>query len=81
MNPLFNRLNQPKQQSQDPVNSMFGNFQNFQQQFNAFASQFSGPNKISPQQRVQQLLASGQMTQQQFEQLSQMANAIMGRKQ
>lgn len=76
MNPLFNKFNQ----NNDPVSMMFGNFQNFQQQFNAFSSQFSGPNQISPQQRVQQLLQSGQMTPQQFEQLSQMANAIMGRK-
>lgn len=34
----------------------------------------------NPQQEVERLLQSGQMTQQQFNQLSQMANQMMGRK-
>lgn len=56
---------------------MFGDFQNFQNQFNQFKQQFG---KQNPQAMVQQLLDSGRMSQQQFNQLSQMANQIMGMK-
>lgn len=55
---------------------MFGGIQNFQNQFNQFKQQIGNQN---PQQMVQQLLDSGRMSQQQFNQLSQMANQIMGR--
>lgn len=60
-NPIFNMFN----------NTMpFGNNQNhILSQFNSFKSQFQG----DPQQKVQELLNSGQMTQEQFNQLSQMA--------
>lgn len=34
----------------------------------------------NPQQRVQELLNSGQMTQEQFQQYAQMANTIMGKR-
>lgn len=50
----------------------FGNMQNFIQRFNQFKSTFSG----NPQQRVQELLNSGQMTQAQFNQLAQQATQI-----
>ena len=50
----------------------FGNMQNFMQKFNQFKSTFSG----NPQQRVQELLNSGQMTQAQFNQLAQQATQI-----
>ena len=46
-----------------------GGFANMMSQFQQFKQNFSG----DPKQRVQQLLDSGQMTQQQFNQLSQMA--------
>lgn len=55
---------------------MFGGMQNFQNQFNQFKQQIGNQN---PQQMVQQLLDSGRMSQQQFNQLSQMANQIMGK--
>ena len=77
---LFNRLN-PQMgtpQQGNPIFSMFGNFANFQQKFNQFASQMSNTN---PQQTVQQLLSSGQMTQEQFNRLSQMADMITGKRQ
>lgn len=51
---------------QPPMNSGFANLMN---QFNKFRQSFQG----DPQQQVQQLLDSGQMTQQQFNQLSQAA--------
>lgn len=60
--------------------NMFGGYQNFQQRFRQFAENFNRQSQLTPQQRVQQLLDSGQMTQEQFNQLSQMANAITGTK-
>lgn len=68
MNPFYNL-------QQMPINSNpfgggpFGNMMNMMQQFNQFKSTFQG----DPQQKVQELLSSGKMTQQQFNQLSQMA--------
>ena len=51
------------------------------QQFNQFRDNWlkQNPNK-SPQQAVQELLNSGKMSQQQFEQFRNMANSIMGMK-
>ena len=62
MNPLFNLFGQNYNQN--------GNFAlNLIQQFNQFRSTFQG----DPKQQVQNLLNSGQMTQEQFTQLSSMA--------
>ena len=55
-------------------NNRFGGMMNMMQQFNQFRSTFQG----NPQQKVQELLNSGQMTQQQFNQLSQMAQMFRG---
>ena len=53
--------------------------QQFQQQYQQFGRQFSAlPNQMSPQQIVQQKLANGEMTQEQFNQIRMMANAISG---
>lgn len=54
----------------------FGNMQNFMNQFNQFEQNFG--KHENPQAMVQQLLDSGKMSQDQFNQLSQMANQIMG---
>lgn len=51
---------------QQPMNNGFSNMLN---RFKEFKRTFSG----NPQQQVQQLLNSGQMTQEQFNQLSKMA--------
>lgn len=56
----------------------FGGMQNFMNQFNQFRQNFG--NHQNPQQMVQQLLDSGKMSQQQFNQLSQMANQILNAK-
>ena len=61
----------------NPLFSIFGNAQgnsmmNMLSQFQNFKRTFSG----DPQQRVQELLNSGQMTQEQFNQLSQMAKQM-----
>ena len=47
--------------------------QNMMQAFQQFKASFSG----DPQQQVQQLLNSGRMSQQQYNQLSQMAQNLM----
>ena len=64
MNPLFNILNGGTQ----PQNSMI----NMMAQLNQFRQTFQG----NPKQQVQQLLNSGRMSQEQFNQLSQMATQI-----
>lgn len=62
MNPFYNQ--QPMQQT-----GPFGNAFDMMNKFNAFRSTFQG----NPQQKVQELLNSGQMSQEQFNQLSTMA--------
>ena len=56
----------------NPV-QMFGNMQNMMSQFRQFQQMIQQQN-INPQQEVQRLLRTGQMSQQQFEQLKGMAN-------
>lgn len=58
-NPLFQQLGG---MSQNPMMQMMSEFQKFKQNF-----------KGDPQQEVQKLLNSGKMTQQQYNQLQQMA--------
>lgn len=64
-NPLFNALGGAAQ--------LPGNLGNMMQAFQQFKAGFTG----DPRQQVQQLLNSGRMTQDQFNQLSQMANSMM----
>lgn len=73
MNPLFNMFG--NQQSGGPFNNM----NNVIEQYNQFRSNFQG----DPKQQVQNLLNSGQMTQNQFNQLSNMAQmfqTLLGRR-
>lgn len=51
----------------------FGNMQQMMQQFQHFRQTFNG----NPKQEVERLLQSGQMTQNQFNQLQQMASQMM----
>lgn len=69
MNNLYNLLggNTPI-----PLPGKLGNIQYLMQQFNQFKSTFQG----NPQQQVQGLLNSGQMTQAQFNQLQKMAKQL-----
>lgn len=64
-NPLFNLLNQ--QNTQNPNGNML-------EQWNSFKNTFSG----NPEQMVKGMLQSGQMSQQQFNQLSALANSLRG---
>lgn len=64
-NPFYDpNYSQPQQN-----NGPFGNFQNMMNQFQQFRNSFRG----DPKAQVQELLRSGKMTQQQFNQLSQLA--------
>ena len=66
-NPLYNVLGGQNQTFND------GGFSNFIAQVKQLQQTFQG----DPRAEVQRLLNSGQMTQQQFNQLSQMANQVM----
>ena len=65
-NSLFNTLGGNK------LPGAFGNMQNMMQRLNQFRQSFQG----DPKQQVQQLLNSGKMSQNQYNQLSQMATQI-----
>ena len=66
-----------------PPNFMqiFGNAQNMQSRFQQFVQNFQQQNggNMNPQQMVQQLLNSGRMTQDQFNQIQNMANMFFGK--
>lgn len=65
------------------ANPLFGQFGGNQNNpMSQFVSQFKRLQQTvrNPQQEVENLLKSGQMTQQQFNQLSQMANQLMGKR-
>lgn len=62
-NPLFNLLNNNMNFGQ------FGNMMNLLGRFNQFKQNFQG----DPKQQVQNMINSGQMTQEQFNKLAQMA--------
>ena len=65
-NPLYNSLAANTQAFND------GGFSNFINEFNNFRKSFKG----NPKQKVQELLNSGRMSQEQFNMLSQMANQM-----
>lgn len=54
-------------------------YANFMQQFLQFKQNMM-QSGVNPQQKVQELLNSGQMTQEQFNQLREMANMITGKR-
>lgn len=66
MNPLFNMF------GNTPNNGPFSNMSNVINEFNKFQSTFQG----DPKQQVQGLLDSGRMSQEQFNQLSTMAQML-----
>lgn len=64
MSSLFNEFQQ--------INTPNGQMNNFINQFNNFRSMFNG----NPEQQVKQLLSSGKMSQEQFNQFAQTANQL-----
>ena len=67
-NPLFNMFG-PNVQNGGLNNTPLGNMTNLLTKYNEFRSSFKG----DPEQKVKELLNSGQMTQAQFQQLSEAA--------
>lgn len=67
--PLFNAFGNSPQ----PGNTPFANMSNFLNRFNQFRQTFNG----NPEQMVQQMIKTGQMSQEQFNQASDMAKQIM----
>ena len=65
-NPLFNMF------GNNPQVGSFGNMTQLMNQYNEFKSNFQG----DPKQKVQELMNSGQMSQEQFAQLSSMAQTF-----
>lgn len=76
MNPFGNGSNQPN--IMDVIMQRFGNIQNFSNQANTMLNQFNQQG-IDPQQKVQELLNSRQMTQEQFNMLRGIVNSITGK--
>lgn len=60
--------------------NFFGGQNGFQQRLNAFGQQFTMKNQCTPEQKVQQMLMSGQMSQEQFDEYAEMATKITGRR-
>lgn len=75
-NSLYNLFNR----NSNPIFNLFGGQQNFQQRFSSFVNQFNQSGGGSPEQIVRQMVSSGRMTQEQFNQFSAIANQITGRK-
>lgn len=73
-NSLFNMFGG----GQNGGNLNFGN-QQTAQQFNNFVQGLDQSIRNSPQQMVQQLINTGRMSQQQFDQFRQIANQVTGR--
>lgn len=69
MNPLFNAMNAGLN-----GNGPIGNIQNFMSQLKQFRSSFQG----NPNDKIQELLNSGKISQEQYNQCANMANQIMG---
>lgn len=70
-NPLFSALGGAQNTPQLPTR--LGNFQQLAQKFNQFRANYQG----NPQQEVQRLLQSGQLTQQQLDQVQGLAQQFM----
>lgn len=67
---MFNSVGQ-----QNNIFSMFGGYQNFMNQYNQLATNVNQMN-TSPETMVKQMLANGQITQEQFNTSRNMANSV-----
>lgn len=68
----YSMMSQPSQQIMTPMYPG-----PFQQRLAAFAEGFRRTANCTPEQKVRELISSGQMTQAQFNQLSQIANSLV----
>jgi len=64
---------------QNPLFGQLGGFNNFVSQFNNFQQQFNTSAQMSPQQIIQQKIQNGEISQEQFNAVAQMANHLMGK--
>lgn len=71
MNPLYQSFREKQEANRPPAN--------LNEMLQNFASRFV-PQGMSPEQMVRQLIQSGQMTQQQFNQLASVADQWTGKK-
>lgn len=82
MNPLYDQLmrgRNPMQNMNPTQRFQNGSISPMAQKFANFAQNFRQMSQgISPQQYAQQMLNSGQMSQEQFRQLGALANQILG---
>lgn len=78
-NPLYNSLNSQRENQNGNIYNSFGGRQGFQQRLSEFAQNFRRQANCSPEQMVRQMISSGQMTQEQFNQLGRIANMLVGR--
>ena len=68
--------NMYQQTQPNPIFNMFGGYQNFMQQYNNLACTMQRScNNANPEMLVKQMLANGQMSQEQFDTAKQMADA------
>lgn len=75
-NRMFNMYGQRRQpQPNNFQNGMFDSMDQFFDKYNEFQKQFSG----NPDEKLQEMLNSGQMTQEQYNRLYALASKIMGR--
>ena len=58
--------------------NMLNNPMDFQNRFNQFVQNFRNQGNQDPRQKIQELLDSGKMSQQQYNQLRQVANRFLG---
>lgn len=58
----------------------FGGQNGFNQKLNSFGQQFNMQNNCTPEQKVYQMIQSGQMSQEQFEEFSEIATQLTGRR-
>ncbi len=77
MNPLFNMFNRPQQSQPNPspadyLTQRFGNIQNMKNNFDRFRQNFSG----DPKQAAQNMINSGQISQDQANQIASMVNTF-----
>lgn len=73
---IYNQMNN---ENSNPIFNLFGGFQRFQQNFYNFANQVRHSG-TSPEAAVRELINSGRMTQEQFNQFSSIANQIVGKR-
>ena len=77
---LYESLGPSRQNQNERILDQFGGPAAFQQRLTEFAENFRRQANCTPEQMVRQLMSTGQMTQAQFNQFSQIASSITGKR-